>query len=211
MHDKPHCEACGSSRAEDCTCLDDAAILKEIEAKCPGLVEGMEEALRPVLIHLGERIATLEAENKNLRARLATDDLRQFARREASAESATAGKSQPSPKMGGVAVTPALISWLDGPEIEGLTPRDAGFCQAIIDGRAAEGLRKYGQPLVTGDARDTAVDAMQELGDWLQYAFKARLQFADSPQEIRRFLRFNAPLVNGVNALCKELLRAAGL
>lgn len=73
------CEACGASFIEDCTCVETDAFLKEIEDRCPGFIDGMQEALRPVLIQLGERIATLEAENAKLRASLATDDLRQFA------------------------------------------------------------------------------------------------------------------------------------
>ena len=57
----------------------------------------------------------------------------------------------------------------------------------LIRARDAFGRKKYGQPLMSEDGRDTALDALQEMGDLLQYVWKARLR-NESLTEIRALL-----------------------
>jgi NTP pyrophosphatase (non-canonical NTP hydrolase) len=45
--------------------------------------------------------------------------------------------------------------------------------QRLVEARAAFGLEKYGQPLMSEDGRDGVEDALQEAGDLLAYTYKA--------------------------------------
>lgn len=95
---------------------------------------------------------------------------------------------EPPPKPHGEAVTPALLSWLK-------VNADDGWCSAeayeemktLVQKRDAFGRAKYGQPLMTKDGRNTAEDALQELGDLAQYMFKARMN-GESLAEVIRLL-----------------------
>jgi len=49
----------------------------------------------------------------------------------------------------------------------------------LVKQRTEFGMKKYGQPLMTEDGRDSVEDAMQELGDLIQYTFKALLNGND--------------------------------
>ena len=77
----------------------------------------------------------------------------------------------PLPRNRGEPVTPALVSWLESSGHSDVVP--------LIQARADFGLAKYGQPLMSGDGRDTLEDARQEAGDLLQYLFKARMTQTD--------------------------------
>lgn len=103
---------------------------------------------------------------------------------------------EPPPKDEGEAVTPRLIRWL----VEHVDGRDDDwdFYDAIqlVRQRHAYGLAKYGQPLKTGDGRDTIEDARQEAGDLLQYLWKARMQGLNLSQ-FRGLLRVALAIVEG--------------
>jgi hypothetical protein len=79
----------------------------------------------------------------------------------------------PPPKAQGVPVTDALIAWIN--QQGDLSVGDKRKAVEIIEGRRKYGMNKYGQLLMTDDGRCTAADAVQEAGDLLQYAFKARM------------------------------------
>jgi hypothetical protein len=77
-------------------------------------------------------------------------------------------RPQPDPKDEGIEVTPKLIEFI----------KENSKCQVLetlIKNRYEYGLKKYGQSLKTGDLRNTIEDAFQELGDLLQYLYKAKL------------------------------------
>lgn len=107
-----------------------------------------------------------------------------------------ASMPEPPPKDKGEAVTPKLIRWL----VEHVDGRDDDwdFYDAIqlVRQRHAYGLAKYGQPLKTGDGRDTIEDARQEAGDLLQYLWKGRMQGLDLSQ-FRGLLRVALAIVEG--------------
>ena len=50
---------------------------------------------------------------------------------------------------------------------------------ALVEFRSDFGLSKYGQRLLTFDGRDPVQDALEEFGDLLQYAWKARMEEKD--------------------------------
>ena len=80
---------------------------------------------------------------------------------------------EPPPERSGVAVTPSLIEWIGSNKI--MTPKIKELGIQLITNRYEFGMEKYGQPLMTEDGRDTEEDALQELGDLIQYLFKAKL------------------------------------
>lgn len=84
-----------------------------------------------------------------------------------------AAEQQPAPLAGGREVMPVLLAWIS----ENVT--DAATRAALLSGiaeRDAFGRQKYGQPLLTGDGRRTAVEVWQDLLDALQYATKAEME-----------------------------------
>lgn len=93
---------------------------------------------------------------------------------------AKASTPEPAPKRGGREVTPLLITTL----------KSMGYSRsiALVEARHAFGVAKYGQGLMTGDGRDDIEDLEQELGDAIQYAFKARLNGTLTP-EVQQRLR----------------------
>lgn len=79
---------------------------------------------------------------------------------------------EPPPRASGAEVTPELVSWLQE------LPEPTALVQQLVAGveaRSAFGREKYGQPLMTGDGRDSVNDAAQEGYDLLQYAYKASM------------------------------------
>jgi hypothetical protein len=78
--------------------------------------------------------------------------------------------SQPTPKQEGKQVTPELLECLLDMELE-----DKEVVISLVQDRFEFGLKKYGQPLCTKDGRDDVIDAMQEMGDLLQYTYKAKM------------------------------------
>ena len=74
---------------------------------------------------------------------------------------------EPPPQPKGQPVTPQLVAWLER--------HGSAQSMELVQARAAFGLSKYGQGLMTGDGRNTFNDLSDELGDAQQYAFKALL------------------------------------
>lgn len=107
---------------------------------------------------------------------------------------------EPAPLPEGLEVTPHLCEWIES----NFHPTTAEFVTGAVRARSEFGIAKYGQPLRTGDGRDTTADAGQELADFLQYAHKFRLQ-NPSLAEVDRFLRVNRPLVLVVMQIMREI------
>lgn len=101
-------------------------------------------------------------------------------------------KPEPDPINKGVPVTALLIKWLGTIETNG-----AQAAVDLVTARDAFGRAKYGQPLMTEDGRDTVEDALQELGDLLQYTYKAKLNGEDITP-IKQILPVLIELVNSV-------------
>lgn len=78
----------------------------------------------------------------------------------------TMNTPEPAPKPEGTPVSPCLIKWLSWHHKEVIP---------LIQQRCEYGMAKYGQPLMTADGRDEVIDALQEVGDLLQYVYKAKL------------------------------------
>lgn len=81
---------------------------------------------------------------------------------------ALASIPEPPPKKLGESVPEQLISFL----------QDEKAVQLIKE-RNEFGMEKYGQPLMSKDGRNTIEDARQELGDLMQYCYKARINGED--------------------------------
>lgn len=79
-------------------------------------------------------------------------------------------RPEPPPKLDGMPVSPALISFIKNSDMK---QEDKQKVIELIEQRCDYGLKKYGQQLMSEDGRDDVVDAMQEAGDLIQYAFKA--------------------------------------
>jgi hypothetical protein len=84
---------------------------------------------------------------------------------------------QPKPKLEGVSVPDKLIEWISNQNELPKETISKGI--SLIQQRDAFGRQKYGQPLMTMDGRKTMVDALEELGDLLQYLYKAKLNHED--------------------------------
>ena len=80
---------------------------------------------------------------------------------------------QPLPKPHGEKVTPKLIDWIQNRSI--CPPLTVETAVNLVKIRSEFGCHKYGQPLMSKDGRDSVKDAMEELGDLLQYVYKARM------------------------------------
>jgi hypothetical protein len=80
----------------------------------------------------------------------------------------------PAPKQAGVNVSESLLA-----ELGRMGASDA---VALINERVKYGMKKYGQPLMSDDGRDSVVDALQEAGDLLQYIWKAKMKKEDLSQ-----------------------------
>ena len=84
-------------------------------------------------------------------------------------------KPQPSPINFGISVSESLIQTLE-------KLGDSGPAIDLIKQRTAFGIKKYGQPLMSEDGRNTIIDALQEAGDLMQYIWKAKLRHEDLSQ-----------------------------
>jgi hypothetical protein len=82
------------------------------------------------------------------------------------------GKPQPSPVPQGIPVTDHLIRWILSQDLDISVMNDV---IALVQERSNFGYKKYGQRLMSQDGRDDVIDAMQEVGDLLQYAYKAKI------------------------------------
>ena len=84
-------------------------------------------------------------------------------------------RPEPPPIPAGEPITPALVAWL--------TARGLTRAAELVVARDAYGRAKYGQPLRLDDGRDAVEDCRQELGDALQYAYRA-LRRGDDTREL---------------------------
>jgi hypothetical protein len=84
-------------------------------------------------------------------------------------------KPEPSPKNIGEEVTPSLINWINNISDDKISNIIKTNVIQLIVARDTFGLKKYGQRLKTKDGRDSQEDAMQELGDLMQYIYKAKM------------------------------------
>ena len=100
---------------------------------------------------------------------------------------------EPAPVAGKEDVTPALLDWLT-------CECPKGFAQGrqdafdLVQKRDAFGRAKYGTGLQTRNGRDPIEDAMQEVGDLLQYVQQARMEGRDLTP-IRRLVPVLAALL----------------
>lgn len=84
-----------------------------------------------------------------------------------------AATPQPSPVERGEPVSPEVLAFLN--RCTSINDDERGALKELIIQRCEYGMSKYGQLLMTKDGRDDVIDALQELGDLLQYAMKARM------------------------------------
>lgn len=85
-----------------------------------------------------------------------------------------------------VLVFPRLREWLR--ECKSLDGDDEKFVIDFITSRHLFGEEKYGTGLTTYNGRDANLDAMQELGDCLQYLYQIKLEGKSVSKEIRILL-----------------------
>ena len=115
-------------------------------------------------------------------------------------QSEHASKPEPPPLDNGDEVTPALIGWLETIKhgsthyTRDINDTDITLAVDLIKARDAYGFGKYGQHLKTRDGRDTQEDAIQELGDLLQYVFKAKLN-GENIDKIKQLLPILVELI----------------
>lgn len=97
---------------------------------------------------------------------------------------------EPPPLNKGESVPELLIAELQRQrDLHDYYPVNAAFMNAqdLVRARDAFGRQKYGQPLMTQDGRNSIEDAKQELGDLLQYAYKAQLN-GESLKELQEMV-----------------------
>ena len=108
-------------------------------------------------------------------------------------EEVKASIPEPSPINKGVNVNEALKEY-----IKQLYEETPYFKQKIIhllEERNLYGLEKYGQSLMSKDGRDDIEDARQEIGDMIQYIFKAKINSKDT-SELIPLVKFTLDLLN---------------
>lgn len=84
-------------------------------------------------------------------------------------------KPLPDPIQKGVNVSESLLNFLKNNKLN-----EAELISNIIKQRVEYGIKKYGQPLMSDDGRETQIDAVQELGDFLQYFWKMHINGEDT-------------------------------
>lgn len=92
---------------------------------------------------------------------------------------------EPAPINSGKIVPDLLIEELG--KAEHIDNRVIRSTINLIKSRDNFGRQKYGQPLMTNDGRSSIEDSKQEIGDLLQYVYKARLNNEDV-SEIRKMV-----------------------
>lgn len=102
---------------------------------------------------------------------------------------------EPAPLNKGKSVPDELIKWLH-------SQTNSAEAIQLIRERDEFGRKKYGQPLMTEDGRNSVEDARQELGDLLQYVYKAKMNGEDLTP-IREILPHLANLLN-ISSLLTE-------
>lgn len=76
----------------------------------------------------------------------------------------------------GISVPDKLVTWIKTTDLPQNT-KDKAIDLVLT--RDTFGCEKYGQSLMTKDGRITVQDALEELGDLLQYLYKAKLNNED--------------------------------
>lgn len=109
--------------------------------------------------------------------------------------SITVVQAMPSP--GEQVVIDPMIAYLK--EHEGF--KDDSALIVSLKERAAFGLAKYHQPLMTRDGRNTDTEIIQELGDTMFYAYKGILESGDM---VYRFV-FRSAMSLMITMLAKEI------
>ena len=102
---------------------------------------------------------------------------------------------EPSPQPIGSIVPEALIDYITN-QSGGLCQKEREIFVTLIKERDGYGRAKYGQPLMSGDGRNGIEDARQELGDFIQYAYKCKMAGNDL-SELKK-------LIELANRLIKE-------
>lgn len=82
-------------------------------------------------------------------------------------------KIQPKPNDKGIVVPEELIKFIEKKSLA--SPEVKTMAINLIKSRDSFGVKKYGQHLRTEDGRDDIQDALEELGDLMQYCYKAKL------------------------------------
>lgn len=107
---------------------------------------------------------------------------------------------EPPPKDCGEEITPILLNWFKDIDLgpmqytDNISNEDIKLVTELIESRDTYGFNKYGQHLKTRDGRDSQEDAIQELGDLLQYILKAKLN-GENIDKISRLLPILIKLV----------------
>lgn len=104
---------------------------------------------------------------------------------------------QPAPVNRGVVVPDALIEVIRSHAT--LSDADKDDLVALIEQRDELGRSKYGQPLTSLDGRSGVQDALEELGDLLQYALKCKLNGSEDLEQLAR-------MVSIANAVLGDIL-----
>ena len=110
---------------------------------------------------------------------------------------------EPPPINVGLPVTPALLYYIQDTvdhSLDGV--RRVKFVSDLVKSRDAYGFEKYGQHLMSEDGRCTMKDAKDELADFMQYAFKLKMQDTatrEDVEELRALVDFAERIVNGID------------
>lgn len=99
---------------------------------------------------------------------------------------------EPDPQPKGIVVSEHLINFLclecsDEDFPDALQDYQRALVQLIRD-RDEFGRKKYGQPLMSEDGRSGVEDAKQELGDLLQYTYKALYAAEEDTKELEMLI-----------------------
>lgn len=103
---------------------------------------------------------------------------------------------QPDPVERGVNVPEALIKVIDNHYM--LSETDKTHLIELIRERDELGRSKYGQPLMSQDGRSGVQDALEELGDLLQYAMKCKLNGSENVSHLRRMIKASVEVLNEI-------------
>lgn len=103
---------------------------------------------------------------------------------------------QPNPVKRGVVVPETLINVIRS----NVTLSDVykTYLIELIRERDQLGRSKYGQSLMSEDGRSGVQDALEELGDLLQYAMKCKLNGSEDIVHLLRMIRASMEVMNDI-------------
>lgn len=107
-------------------------------------------------------------------------------------EKKTISVPEPPPIFKGSPIYDPLVYWMKNADVE---EKDKNEMLSLLESRYNFGMHKYGQPLMTEDGRNSIKDCLEEIGDGMQYAFKALLNGEDV-QKINRMARILVKLTD---------------